>query len=102
MNSGYISDFKTVCEKAVNVRIDKLSKRKIRQKLDERYATSIKQNVKEALEKLRDKLEKLGKVQKERETENTTNTSRMRIFVSLEDMVSKCRQRLQKIEDLYA
>lgn len=102
VNFGYISDFKTVCEKAVNVRIDKLSKRKIRQKLDERYATSIKQNVKEALEKLRDKLEKLRKVQKERETENTTNTSRMRIFVSLEDMVSKCRQRLQKIEDLCA
>lgn len=102
VNFGYINDFNTVCEKAVNVRINKLSKRKIRHKLDERYATSIKQNVEEALDKLRDKLQKLREVQKERETENTTNTSRMRIFVSLDDMVSKCRQRLQKIEDLCA
>lgn len=40
---GYVSDFQTVCEKAVNVRIDKLSKRKIKQILVERYATTIKQ-----------------------------------------------------------
>lgn len=97
---GYVSDFQTVCEKAVNVRIDKLSKRKIKQILVERYATTIKQNVKEALEKMKVELDKLTEIQKEKETENTINNSRMRIFISLDDMVSKCRQRLQRIENM--
>lgn len=97
VNFGYVSDFQTVCEIAVNVRIEKLSKRKIKQILV--YATTIKQNVKEALEKMKVELDKLTEIQKEKETENTINNSRMRIFISLDDMVSKCRQRLQKIEN---
>lgn len=80
------------------MRIEKLSKRKIKQILV--YATTIKQNVKEALEKMKVELEKLTEIQKEKETENTINNSRMRIFISLDDMVSKCRQRLQKIENM--
>lgn len=80
------------------MRIEKLSKRKIKQILV--YATTIKQNVKEALEKMKVELDKLTEIQKEKETENTINNSRMRIFISLDDMVSKCRQRLQKIENM--
>lgn len=102
VNFGYINDFNTVCEKAVNVRIGKLSKLEIRQKLEKRYATTIKQNVKEALEKIKVELEKLKEVLKERENENTNTTSRMCIFRSLDDMISKCRQRLQKIADMCA
>lgn len=102
VNFGYINDYKTVCEKAVNVRINKLSEPKIKQKLEKRYATAIKQNVMEALEKMKVELEKLTEVLKERQTENTINTSRMRTFMSLDEMVSKCRQRLQKIEDMCA
>lgn len=98
VNFGYVSDFQTVCEIAVNVRIEKLSKRKIKQILV--YATTIKQNVKEALEKMKVELDKLTEIQKEKETENTINNSRMRIFISLDDMVSKCRQRLQKIKNM--
>lgn len=98
VNFGYVSDFQTVCEIAVNVRIEKFSKRKIKQILV--YATTIKQNVKEALEKMKVELDKLTEIQKEKETENTINNSRMRIFISLDDMVSKCRQRLQKIENM--
>lgn len=98
VNFGYVSDFQTVCEIAVNVRIEKLSKRKIKQILV--YATTIKQNVKEALEKMKVELDKLTEIQKEKETENTINNSRMRIVISLDDMVSKCRQRLQKIENM--
>lgn len=82
------------------MRIDKLSNRKIKQILVERYATTIKQNVKEALEKMKVELDKLTEIQKEKETENTINNSRMRIFISLDDMVSKCRQRLQRIENM--
>lgn len=98
VNFGYVSDFQTVCEIAVNVRIEKLSKRKIKQILV--YATTIKQNVKEALEKMKVELDKLTEIQTEKETENTINNSRMRIVISLDDMVSKCRQRLQKIENM--
>lgn len=100
VNFGYVSDFQTVCETAVSVRIDKLSKRKIKQKLLERYDTTIKQNVKEALEKMKVELDKLREKQKEKETENNINSSRMRIFISLDDMVSNCKQRLQKIENM--
>lgn len=98
VNFGYVSDFQTVCEITVNVRIEQLSKRKIKQILV--YATTIKQNVKEALEKMKVELDKLTEIQKEKETENIINNSRMRIFISLDDMVSKCRQRLQKIENM--
>lgn len=82
------------------MRIDKLSKHKIKQILVERYATTIKQNVKEALGKMKVELDKLTEIQKEKETENTINNSRMRIFISLDDMVSKCRQRLQRFENM--
>lgn len=55
--------------------------------------------MKEALENMKVELDKLTEIQKEKETENTINNSRMRICISLNDMVSKCRQRLQKIEN---
>lgn len=45
-------------------------------------------------------LDKLREKQKEKETENNINSSRMRIFISLDDMISNCNQRLQKIENM--
>lgn len=60
----------------------------------------LNKNVKEALEKMKVELDKLTEIQKEKETENTIYNSRMRIFISLDDMVSKCRQRLQRIENM--
>lgn len=60
----------------------------------------LNKNVKEALEKMKVELDTLTEIQKEKETENTINNSRMRIFISLDDMVSKCRQRLQRIENM--
>lgn len=102
VNFGYISDFQTVCENAVNVRIQRLSKQKIREKLKERYTTSIKQNVKEALEKMKVELGEFTKVQKQKETEYTIITSKMQTLLSLDDMVSRCRKRLQKIKEMCA
>lgn len=102
VNFGYISDFQTVCENAVNVRIQRLSKQKIREKLKERYTTSIKQNVKEALEKMKVELGEFTKVQKQKETEYTIITSKMQTLISLDDMVSRCRKRLQKIKEMCA
>lgn len=60
----------------------------------------LNKTVKEALEKMKVELDTLTEIQKEKETENTINNSRMRIFISLDDMVSKCRQRLQRIENM--
>lgn len=102
VNFGYISDFQTVCENAVNVRIQRLSKQKIREKLKERYTTSIKQNGKEALEKMKVELGEFTKVQKQKETEYTIITSKMQTLLSLDDMVSRCRKRLQKIKEMCA
>lgn len=100
VNFGYINDFQTVCENAVNVRIQRLSKQKIRQKLKERYATSIEQNVKEALEKMNVELGKLTEEKTKKETENTRITSKMQTLILLDDMVSRCRKRLQKIKEM--
>lgn len=102
LNLGFISNFKTVCEKAVNVRIEKLSKTYLKQKLRARYETAMKNNMNEALEKMNVEIGKLTEEQKAKEKENTVNNTNMRIFMSLNDMLFKCKQRLEDIEDMCA
>lgn len=102
LNLGFISNFKTVCENAVNVRIDKLSKTYLKDKLRVRYETAMKNNVNEALEKMKVEIGKLTEEQKAKEKENTVNNTNMSIFMSLNDMLFKCKQRLEDIEDMCA
>lgn len=100
LNFGYISDFKTVCEHAVNAGIETLSKDQIKQKLKERYENALKKNVEEALKTMKVEIEKLEKERQKKETENTVNNSRMCIFMSLNDMICNCKERLGKIEKM--
>lgn len=102
INFGYVSDFKTVCEQAVNVRIKSLSKTKIKQKLKERYAKAMNTRVKEALETMKVEIETLKEEQKKRATENAINESSMLMFMSLDQLVFDCKQRLQNIENMFA
>lgn len=102
LNLGFISNYKTVCKNAVNVRIDKLSKTYLKDKLRVRYETAMKNNVNEALEKMKVEIGKLTEEQKAKEKENTVNNTNMSIFMSLNDMLFKCKQRLEDIEDMCA
>lgn len=58
--------------------------------------------MKEALEKMKVELGEFTKVQKQKETEYTIITSKMQTLISLDDMVSRCRKRLQKIKEMCA
>lgn len=100
LNFGYISDFKTVCEHAVNAGIETLSKNQIKQNLKERYEKALKRNVEKALKTMKVEIEKLEKEQKDKETENTINKSRVNIYTLLNETVSNCNERLRKIEKM--
>lgn len=102
LSYGFINNFETVCEKAVDVRINKLTKPYLKQKLRARYETAMKKNVNDALEKMNLEINKLTEEQKAKETENTVNNTNMRIFMSINDMLFKCKQRLEDIEDMFA
>lgn len=56
----------------------------------------------DALEKMNLEINKLTEEQKAKETENTVNNTNMRIFMSINDMLFKCKQRLEDIEDMFA
>lgn len=96
----YRSDFKTFSENAIDKKIIKLSTYQIKQKLRDRYETAITTTAKEAFENMKVEIDKLTEEIKERETENAINTSRMHIFMTINDMVCKCRQQLIKIENM--
>lgn len=97
LNFGYISDFNTVCEKAVSAGIKTLSKEQIKQKLKERYEKALERNVHDALKTMKIEIENLEKDQKEKETESTIDNSQMRMFMSLDDKLFHCKERVKKI-----
>lgn len=99
-NIGLINNFKTICEKAVDVKIKKLTKTYLKQKLRAKFETAMKNNVNEALEIMNVEINKLEEEQKAKEKETTVNNTNMRIFMSLNAMLFKCKQRLEDIEDM--
>lgn len=96
---GYITDFETVCENAVDVRIDNLTKENIRKHLNDRYSTVIRRNMKEALKEMKFKLDDLQKKKQKMETEDTANRSEMNTFYTLDSMISKCKKDVKHIEN---
>lgn len=99
---GFVRDFKTVCENAVNVRIKSLTKTKIKQKLKERYTKAMKTKVNEALEKMKKEIDKLKEKQKKRATEKDTNASLILKLMPLDRWVFDCKQRLDNIVNMCA
>lgn len=100
LNMGLINNFKTVCEKAVDVRIKKLTKTYLKEKLRAKFETAMKNNVNEALEIMNVEIYKLTEEQKAMKKETTINNTNMRIFMSLNEMLFKCKQRLKDIENM--
>lgn len=99
---GFVRDFKTVCENAVNVRIKSLTKTKIKQKLKERYTKAMKTKVNEALEKMKKEIDKLKEKQKKRATEKDINASLILKLMPLDRWVFDCKQRLDNIVNMCA
>lgn len=88
---GYIDKFETVCEKAVDVRIENMSKTEIKISLKTRFATTIKRNMSYALRKM--------KVEIERLTEEASDAdSAMHTYMKLRDKFFSCEKDIQKIE----
>lgn len=100
LNIGLINNFKTVCENAFDVRIKKLTKTYLKEKLRAKFETAIKNNVNKALEIMYVEINKLAEEQKAMEKETTVDNTNMRIFMSLNEMLFKCKQRLKDIEDM--
>lgn len=99
---GFVRDFKTVCENAVNVRIKSLTKTKIKQKLKERYTKAMKTKVNEALDKMKEEIDKLKEEQKKRATEKDINASLILKLMPLDRLVFDCKQRLDNIVNMCA
>lgn len=97
---GLINNFNTVCEKAVDVRIKKLTKTYLKEKMRAKFETAMKNNVNKALEIMNVEINELTEEQQAMEKETTVNNTNMRIFMSLNDMLFKCKQRLEDIEDM--
>lgn len=95
---GYIKNFDSVRENTVDVRIANLSKTEIKNKLKNNFSRDIEHNIEKALNTMKCKIEKLREDALERETTKTIDTSRMRIFMALDESVFECKQRLQNIE----
>lgn len=100
LNMGLINNFNTVCEKAVDVRIKKLTKTYLKEKMRAKFETAMKNNVNKALEIMNVEINELTEEQQAMEKETTVNNTNMRIFMSLNDMLFKCKQRLEDIEDM--
>lgn len=99
LNFGYINDFNTVREHAVDVRIETLTRHQIRKQITKSYTSAIKTNMTKSLKTLECEIEKLKEEKKKKETENTINVSRMNIFMALNEMVFKCKQHLRNIDE---
>lgn len=97
INWRYISNFRTVCEEEVDLRINTFSKTEIKTRIGKKYATVIKTQVKMALKTMEDKIENLTKKQKEREKENANNTYSLKSWQQINARVSECRKRLEDI-----
>lgn len=88
---GYIDNFETVCEKAVGVRIENISKTEIKISLQKKFARPIIKNMRNALRKMKDEIKRLRK-------EALIDDSNMRTYMELRDKLFKCRRDIQKIE----
>lgn len=98
INLGYVSDFKTVCEKAVDGGIKILSKKQIKQKVKEKYYEVLKESVKEALKTMKIEIDKHENKLEQTNTENTDNSSKLAIFMSLDDLVFKSKQQYERLK----
>lgn len=88
---GYINNFETVCKKAVDVRIENISKTEIKISLKKRFATPIKRNMSYALRKMKVEIERLTE-------EAFVADSAMKTYMKLKDKVFNCEKDIMKIE----
>lgn len=95
---GYINDFETVCENAVDVRIENLTEENIRNHLRARYSGVIRQNMNKALTQMKFKLDDLQQQKQKMENEDTANRSAMNTFITLDKMLSKCKKDVKVIK----
>lgn len=88
---GYIDKFETVCEKAVDVRIENISKTKIKISLKKRFATAIKRNMSYGLRKMKVEIERLTE-------ESFIADSAMHSYMKIGDKLFNCQKDIQKID----
>lgn len=88
---GYIDNFETVCQKAIEVRLKHLSKTKIKKSLNERYARAIKSNIQNALEEMKTEMNELRK-------EALNDNSNMLSYMELNDKLFECKKVIHNIE----
>lgn len=88
---GYIDNYETVCEKAVDVRIESISKKEIKTSLKKRFATEIKRNMRYALRKMKNEIEMLTE-------EASIADSAKHTYMKLRDKFFNCEKDIKKIE----
>lgn len=102
LDFGFVRDFKTVCDNAVKVRIESLTKTKIKQNLKTRYTKAMKTKVNEALVKMKEEIDKLKEEQEKKATEKDINASIILKLMPLDRWVFDCKQRFDNIVNMCA
>lgn len=99
---GFLSKFKDVCNDALKVRIHNLTTENIRKALDERYAKTIKNTMRNALDTMQTNINRMQEEEKKKQTKHTVHTSKLDTIMSLNTTISNIKERLQDIEEKIA
>lgn len=99
---GFLSKFKDVCNDALKVRIHNLTTENIRKALDERYAKTIKNTMRNALATMQTNINRMQEEAKKKQTKHTVHTSKLDTIMSLNTTISNIKERLQDIEEKIA
>lgn len=97
-NFGFMRDFETVRREALEVRIANFTTTKIRKTFENSYAPKIRNNMKDALNKLRTKLALLKKKEKIVQRNHDDNTKKLEMFSAIDNKVSELKKSLQDLE----
>lgn len=89
---GCIDNFEAVCRKAIDVRLENMSKKNIKESLKKKYAKAIKRNIQNALKEIKIKIKKLRK-------EALDDESNMQSYMELRDKLFECHQDIQNIDN---
>lgn len=96
-NFGYMRDFETVRREALEVRIKNLTT-KIRKTFENSYAPKIRNNMEDALNKLRTQLALLKEKEKFLQRKHNDNTKKMEMFSAIDTQVSILKTCLEDLE----
>lgn len=96
-NFGYMRDFETVRREALEVRIKNLTT-KIRKTFENSYAPKIRNNMEDALNKLRTQLALLKEKENFLQRKHDDNTKKMEMFSAIDTQVSILKKRLEDLE----